>query len=256
MGHLVTAHPGLKFVLVREDDKDGLAEALAGSLARFYDGIPKLVAPQAKQLIDILFPNKAERLTAAGLAAFEDVLMDRVPKERLLIFSHGDGWEPLCEFLNIEVPPETVLFPAYDDGTAKLDAATARTRRILRTTYIAMGFLFIMMFSVLSTLFAQSTEWMSEILDSYRDLAQLRAEQPDMSLGELASSATTAVRQSVLRMARDADPAVFRPEHAAPLAEEPAASAGGATEESAAKPSRVVTPLSVKRYTVAPKPTS
>ncbi len=31
-------------------------------------------------------------------------VIDEVPADRLLVFEPGDGWEPLCEFLNVEVP--------------------------------------------------------------------------------------------------------------------------------------------------------
>lgn len=34
------------------------------------------------------------------------MILDVVPKERLLVMNLGDGWEPLCEFLNKPVPFE------------------------------------------------------------------------------------------------------------------------------------------------------
>ena len=37
-----------------------------------------------------------------------------VPKEKLLEFKLGDGWEPLCEFLGETVPPEP--FPHANEG--------------------------------------------------------------------------------------------------------------------------------------------
>lgn len=31
-------------------------------------------------------------------------VIDEVPADRLLVYEPGDGWEPLCEFLNVPVP--------------------------------------------------------------------------------------------------------------------------------------------------------
>ncbi|CAH8601755.1 unnamed protein product [Schistosoma bovis] len=31
-------------------------------------------------------------------------LQENVPSERLLVLQPGDGWEPLCRFLNVDVP--------------------------------------------------------------------------------------------------------------------------------------------------------
>ena len=39
-----------------------------------------------------------------------------VPKERLLIFSVKEGWEPLCKFLDVPVPEEP--FPRTNDSKA------------------------------------------------------------------------------------------------------------------------------------------
>ena len=36
-----------------------------------------------------------------------------IPKEKLLIFSVKEGWKPLCEFLNIEIPENE--FPNVND---------------------------------------------------------------------------------------------------------------------------------------------
>jgi hypothetical protein len=33
-------------------------------------------------------------------------VIDAVPPERLLVYNAGDGWEPLCQFLGVPVPPE------------------------------------------------------------------------------------------------------------------------------------------------------
>lgn len=64
----------------------------------------------------------AERL-AGSLELFEEHVKTVVPAERLLVYRVGEGWEPLCTFLGMEVPrtgPEShspvVDFPSQDNG--------------------------------------------------------------------------------------------------------------------------------------------
>jgi hypothetical protein len=33
-------------------------------------------------------------------------VVDEVPAENLLVYTPGDGWEPLCRFLGVEIPEE------------------------------------------------------------------------------------------------------------------------------------------------------
>ncbi len=37
---------------------------------------------------------------------WNQAVIDEVPADRLLVYKAGDGWEPLCEFLGVPVPPE------------------------------------------------------------------------------------------------------------------------------------------------------
>ncbi|MXO61372.1 hypothetical protein GRI89_17660 [Altererythrobacter salegens] len=37
---------------------------------------------------------------------WNQAVIDEVPAERLLVYKAGDGWEPLCDFLGVSVPPE------------------------------------------------------------------------------------------------------------------------------------------------------
>jgi hypothetical protein len=37
--------------------------------------------------------------------AWNQAVIDEVPSEKLLVFQASDGWEPLCEFLGVPVPP-------------------------------------------------------------------------------------------------------------------------------------------------------
>ena len=41
---------------------------------------------------------------AAALTAWEMKVIDTVPAEKLLVYKVGDGWKPLCDFLNVPGP--------------------------------------------------------------------------------------------------------------------------------------------------------
>jgi hypothetical protein len=36
-------------------------------------------------------------------------MFDIIPKERLLVYQFSDGWEPLCEFLDVPIPQDVVV---------------------------------------------------------------------------------------------------------------------------------------------------
>jgi hypothetical protein len=58
--------------------------------------------------------------TDAGLAAvmnrWNDEVTNTVPPERLLVWDPAEGWEPLCAFLEVEVPAEPL--PRLNDTTS------------------------------------------------------------------------------------------------------------------------------------------
>lgn len=51
---------------------------------------------------------------AIALERYEESVKLSIPSSRLLVYRYGDGWEPLCEFLERPVPQEP--FPPYDNG--------------------------------------------------------------------------------------------------------------------------------------------
>ena len=52
----------------------------------------------------------------AALQAHEADVLASVPAAELLVYTVGDGWEPLCEFLGVPVPAEP--FP-HSNSTAE-----------------------------------------------------------------------------------------------------------------------------------------
>ncbi len=55
---------------------------------------------------------------------WNQAVIDEVPAERLLVYRPGDGWEPLCDFLGVPVPPEP--YPRVNSR----EEMTANTDRI------------------------------------------------------------------------------------------------------------------------------
>ncbi len=55
----------------------------------------------------------AEQMVA-GMERYHEEVRQTVPEDRLLVWSVGDGWEPLCEFLGDAVPDEP--FPHLNDS--------------------------------------------------------------------------------------------------------------------------------------------
>jgi hypothetical protein len=53
---------------------------------------------------------------AAAMERWNARVIDDVPAERLLVWEPADGWEPLCEFLEVEVPEDPL--PRVNDTAA------------------------------------------------------------------------------------------------------------------------------------------
>jgi hypothetical protein len=51
---------------------------------------------------------------SSAMQRYQDEVQATVPAERLLVWSPGDGWEPLCEFLDVPVPE--MPFPHLNDS--------------------------------------------------------------------------------------------------------------------------------------------
>ena len=60
-----------------------------------------------------------ENALAGAMERYNDEVRQYVPADRLLVWSPGDGWEPLCDFL--EVPAPSVPVPWVNDSSAFAD---------------------------------------------------------------------------------------------------------------------------------------
>jgi hypothetical protein len=68
---------------------------------------------------------------AAAMERYHQEVQDTVPAQRLLVWSAADGWEPLCEFLELPVPEAD--FPRVNDsaqfGDRIMDSAIESVQR-------------------------------------------------------------------------------------------------------------------------------
>jgi hypothetical protein len=53
---------------------------------------------------------------AAAMQRWNDGVIETVPSERLLVWDPAEGWEPLCEFLDVDVPADPL--PRLNDSAA------------------------------------------------------------------------------------------------------------------------------------------
>jgi len=59
-------------------------------------------------------PDATAEEMATAMERFNQEVQDTVPSERLLVWSPGDGWEPICEFLELPIPEAD--FPRVNDS--------------------------------------------------------------------------------------------------------------------------------------------
>lgn len=130
-----------KVVLVEEVDKDRWAADMNVHIKPLLSsansiGNKSRVGAHVHSMLQHMFPRELSEKAggyAASLEEFEENVKAVVPQERLLVWRHGDGYEPLCEFLNIEKVP-TDPFPPYDTG---IEIVSRLSERLERANQIA-----------------------------------------------------------------------------------------------------------------------
>ncbi len=56
---------------------------------------------------------------AEAITRYEEQVQRNIPPDRLLVWGVGDGWEPLCRFLEVDVPDKP--FPRLNDSKMYVD---------------------------------------------------------------------------------------------------------------------------------------
>lgn len=134
---LVDYYPDAKVLLTTRDPERWYASMRKTILARAFADPDAGGPPPADQIAD-LSPEHARLLSQMprmqaeffgidgrpptleeGVAAFErhvEQVKQAVPSDRLLVFEVSQGWQPLCDFLEVGVPD--VDFPRVNDAAA------------------------------------------------------------------------------------------------------------------------------------------
>lgn len=113
---LYKTYPNAKFILTLRS-KESWAESFGSTIYKLLAGRDKAPASVQDWLnmvvkvieksgfsMDLDYNGLAERFEAHNKA-----VQDLIPPEQLLVYQVKEGWEPLCKFLNLEVP--TKEFP-------------------------------------------------------------------------------------------------------------------------------------------------
>ncbi|MCG8591243.1 MAG: sulfotransferase family protein [Proteobacteria bacterium] len=83
-------------------------EAAPGTLHEFHAMVHALIF---EQTFDSRLEERAHAVKV--YEAHNQAVIDAIPASNLLVYQPGDGWEPLCRFLNVPVPDED--FPHLND---------------------------------------------------------------------------------------------------------------------------------------------
>jgi hypothetical protein len=122
---LMEAYPDAKVLLgVREGDswarsmRDTIWGSMYGdSLIRHLSDARCAVDPDWNDYIELMKEmwarsgllngeSTTDEFMVGAIQRYQEEVQQTVPSERLLVWSLADGWEPLCEFLEVPVPEE------------------------------------------------------------------------------------------------------------------------------------------------------
>ncbi|KAI0402871.1 hypothetical protein F4802DRAFT_336266 [Xylaria palmicola] len=132
---LIRAYPDARVVVVQRDFdawwpsfarniRDRILAQPGAALSHLFTSVFLGVRPtpaMTKVLLGLFgVGSRREMGRARGRLVYEDYfrrVRELVPPERRLEYRIGDGWEPLCDFLGVDVP-QGVPFPRGNDGAA------------------------------------------------------------------------------------------------------------------------------------------
>lgn len=115
---LAAANPDAKIILTLRDPEAWYASAAATIFARMLEfesmrACPDAVDPARRRhmemintlIVDNTFGGSLDKDNAIHVFnAHNDEVRRLVPRKRLLVHESGDGWQPLCAFLDVPVP--------------------------------------------------------------------------------------------------------------------------------------------------------
>ncbi|CAM3911081.1 sulfotransferase family protein [Nocardiopsis rhodophaea] len=128
---LAAAYPDAKVILTRRDPrrwyascKNTIFEFNARAARGENIGRSSEHEEFRQAVLDVMFQTSfgatiadipAEEPSIAGFERHNAAVIETVPADRLLIYEPGDGWEPLCDFLEVDAPADAP-FPHLNEG--------------------------------------------------------------------------------------------------------------------------------------------
>ncbi|RNF03533.1 hypothetical protein TraAM80_05713 [Trypanosoma rangeli] len=120
------------------------------------------------------FDNMIHKMTPCGgaegpvaaLERYEAEVQSNVDKSRLLVYRYGDGWEPLCKFLEKGVPDEP--FPPYDSGVRVIGNLQERIERTEKLTYLVAALACLGVAYVVYPMFGSTRAYVRELYRDYQ----------------------------------------------------------------------------------------
>jgi hypothetical protein len=109
------AFPDAKVILSRRDPQRWYQSVMntiwlaSKSRAESDDPVVRNSAAMAFEVIwDPIFERRMDdkEWVISRYEAHNQAVIDEVPADKLLVYEPGEGWQPLCEFLEVEVPDE------------------------------------------------------------------------------------------------------------------------------------------------------
>ncbi|QIX01340.1 hypothetical protein AMS68_006857 [Peltaster fructicola] len=154
---LIEAYPQAKVILVERDEQAWYQSFDTGVIQTYFDNAPvtgiismldhKLMRP-IHELWTRLFAHSdgyfhsttKSEMQKNALQVYRDhnALVRLVtPPERLLCFKLKDGWQPLCEFLQVDKPE--VPFPSVNEGDAVKEVVAAFVNKSMKRAVLNLG---------------------------------------------------------------------------------------------------------------------
>jgi hypothetical protein len=181
-----------KVVLVEEPDKEAWGrdadQHLPPLLAATLRGSRRSVGKHFHTMVQMMLPSDKKLSRAAALEIFEERVKRGIPADRLLVYRTSDGWEPLCDFLEKEVP-EGIAFPTGDNGFEVFGLLEDRLQRAERLTlYVSVLMLavtVVMFWPFLGNVWSSIKEYYADYKTAFStetDTLRQEGREKDMSL--------------------------------------------------------------------------
>jgi hypothetical protein len=145
---LADAYPDAKIVLSTRDPEAWEKSMRTTIWDTIYGRSPAGHISQARELVDPAWREYIRLMSrmwaaqgiftgeirpgqlAEAIARYQEQVQRHIPEDRLLVWSVGEGWEPLCDFLEVDVPD--AQFPRLNDSKMYVDRIVDASLMVLK----------------------------------------------------------------------------------------------------------------------------